>query len=309
MFRCLQAAKKILQRPKLLYSPTSATITTIILKRSNNDKVFNAELVVGILRLEYPYPVGPDDVDDKRAFRYKTEQRVVKGLTFEKCQKGDDLEGDTKDEFIKTLKYFRSIPKITGIIGDCGFMLNYQQLALEENAKLKENEEKQDINNKKKIHRIPIALSPLMLIPTILAILQKNEQMLVVTANAANLKGKTDEHNKTGENFNGLMEKYFGYTAEYVNKRFIIVGGDKIDGFGYEIQHTEKIKIKKAESGFIELIGEQVNDESNNIGAILFECTQIPVFQSVIQKNFALPVWDALDLADFIHSGSSIHVH
>ena len=58
-------------------------------------------------------------------------------------------------------------------------------------------------------------------------------------------------------------------------------------------------------TSFIQIIGDEIADDNNNIGAILFECTELPVYGNCVKQKFGLPVWDALSTADFVYAASA----
>merc|ERR1712037_807377 len=95
----------------------------------------------------YTYPPALGDVACPETFTYRTVQRVVDGLTFTMCQQGG-LEGNTRESFVAAIKWLED-SGVSMIIGDCGFMLNYQKLA-------------------RSITNIPVLLSSLLLLPTLL---------------------------------------------------------------------------------------------------------------------------------------------
>ena len=255
---------------------------------NNNDSssdcsIIGEDLIIGILRLDYDYPAQLGDVDYPGSYKYKTKQIVVGNLTFAMAQAGTPLTNNIKRNLADALKEFRATPNVVGIIGDCGFMLNYQ------NDVLLENEQ---INGS----IIPIGMSSLIMTSTILTTINKDQQILIVTADADSLS----------PSFPGLMEKYQYLNSSIVDERFVIVGGENVTGFGKEIQAGDKINITQATPGFIDLVNNTINDENNNIGAILLECTQLPIFGDDFKEVFGLPVWDAITLANFLHAGSTL---
>ena len=135
-----------------------------------------------------------------------------------------------------------------------------------------------------------------MLVPSILNTLDEDEQILVVTSNCEALK----------PSFSALMKKYcYIGDDQILEDRFRIIGGENVDGFGREIQNGEKIDIARATPGFVKLIGDAIGDSNNNIGAILFECTELPIYGDVIKEKFRLPVWHAINAADYIYGASA----
>merc|ERR1711939_178176 len=88
-------------------------------------KVQHASL--GVIRLDYNYPAAPGDIDHPASFAYDVYYRCVPGLTFEMCQSGK-LTADVEKEFLEAIDYLEK-KGVSGITGDCGFMMYFQQLA------------------------------------------------------------------------------------------------------------------------------------------------------------------------------------
>merc|ERR1719261_2187594 len=82
---------------------------------------------LGVIRLDYDYPPAPGDIDSPQSFGYDVFYRVVPGLTFEMCQSGK-MTKQVEDSFCDAIDYLLS-QGVTGITGDCGFMMYFQKLA------------------------------------------------------------------------------------------------------------------------------------------------------------------------------------
>jgi len=279
MGKCVSSAPDDVCTP-VLHGNYSASMSSMsCASRSRNE-----QLVIGVLRLDYDYPEQLYDIDYADSFLYRIKYKRVKGLTFELAQKGLTLPFEVERELRACLKELRAVPDMAGIISDCGFLINYQDLARKQKAS--------------DARKIPIAMSSLLLLPSITSTLEEDEQILVITANACALRPV----------FANLMQKYCHFDESFIQRTFVIIGGEDVDGFGDEIQRGDKIDLAKAEKGFKSLIADTIKDTRHNIGAILFECTQLGFIKNGVREKFELPVWDSLDLANFIHAGASWHV-
>lgn len=85
-----------------------------------NRKKDNACL--GIVRLDYTYPAAPGDMDCAATFEYDVFYRMVPGLTFDMCQ-GGIMSRKVQKEFNKVIDFLVNKKKVSGISGDCGFMM------------------------------------------------------------------------------------------------------------------------------------------------------------------------------------------
>merc|ERR1719487_1294719 len=82
---------------------------------------------LGVIRLDYDYPPAPGDIDSPKSFSYDVFYRVVPGLTFTMCQSGK-LTPRVEKEFCDGIDWLVA-KGVSGITGDCGFMMYMQQLA------------------------------------------------------------------------------------------------------------------------------------------------------------------------------------
>ena len=63
-------------------------------------------------------------MDCPDSFSYDVYYRAIKGFSFEKCMNNDQSEA-IKKGFDKALDYLINEKKVSGISGDCGFMMYY----------------------------------------------------------------------------------------------------------------------------------------------------------------------------------------
>ena len=77
---------------------------------------------LGVIRLDYNYPAAPGDIDHPGSYGYDVYYRVVPGFTFEMCQSGK-MSDEVEEEFIAAVMYLTEVKNVSGITGDCGFMM------------------------------------------------------------------------------------------------------------------------------------------------------------------------------------------
>jgi aspartate/glutamate racemase len=154
---------------------------------------------------------------------------------------------------------------VKAITGDCGFMALFQQQV-------------------KAAVTIPVFLSSLTQLPFITQILRNEYKIGIVTANATSL---------TTELFTAV-----GFTDI---EKLVIKGLDDTKYF-----HAAAI----AEVGTLDSdrITEEVVAaslqlaENKNVGAILLECSLLPVYGNAVQRATGLPVFDFLTMIDYVQS-------
>lgn len=232
--------------------------------KSNNRK--KAPLL-GILRLDYNYPAAPGDIDHPDSFNYDVIYRVIPGLTFEMCQSGE-ITLEIKQNCINAVKFLNE-KDVCGITGDCGFMINIQEIITENSDK-------------------PVFMSSLIQLPTICKTFTKNEMIAVFTANSETLepiKPKLREMCGIAEN----------------ESRLEIIGCQNVNGFD-AVAKGEKVDIEHVSPGIVKLAKEVIKNNPQ-IKCILLECTELPPYADVLRAALGLPVYDAITNCDSFMSG------
>jgi len=90
---------------------------------------------VGILRIDYKYPPAMGDAAHPNSYYYKTPHAVIKGLSFEDAQAGKPLTDAQRAAMQAAIAELEGLG-VTGIAGDCGFLVNYQREATRMSTKV-----------------------------------------------------------------------------------------------------------------------------------------------------------------------------
>ena len=117
---------------------------------------------LGVIRLDYDYPPAPGDIDHPGSYAYDVFYRVVPGLTFAMCQSGK-MTPEVEERFIGKVKELDALG-VSGITGDCGFMMFFQALARKHTKK-------------------PVFMSALCQLPAVTCGYHHDEQIAIFTAN------------------------------------------------------------------------------------------------------------------------------
>lgn len=70
--------------------------------------------MIGILCIDYDYPPVPGDADHVSTFRFTVHRRVVKGLTFERAQRGY-MDSQLEASMLATIRELEALDNIVGI--------------------------------------------------------------------------------------------------------------------------------------------------------------------------------------------------
>jgi len=226
-----------------------------------------AHATLGILRLDYDYPPAPGDIDSPESFHYDVYYRVVPGFTFKMCQSGK-LSPEVEERFKQAVQWLVA-KGVSGITGDCGFMMYFQALA-------------------RRITSIPVFMSSLAQLPAVTCAYAFNEKIAIFTANGKSLAPMKE-----------LIRDECAVDPD--EKRFIIVGCQDIPGFN-QVALGGKVDIAKVTPGMVSL-AKQVIREHPDLRAFLLECTELGPYSDAIRMNTGLPVFDAITGCNFFISG------
>ena len=235
-------------------------------RRSRNKKELAPSL--GVIRLDYDYPPAPGDIDSPDSFPYKVYYKVVPGLSFEMCQSGN-LTEEVKDRFKESIQWLVNEKNVSGITGDCGFMMYFQEIARE-------------------ITHIPVFMSALCQLPAVTCAYSAIEQIIILTANS-----------KTLEPMRDLIRVECGVDTQ--DQRYHIVGCEDVDGFE-AVAFGEKVDTKKVEPGVVKKAMEALEMYPDS-RAFLLECTELPPYSDAIRFKTGLPVFDAITGCNFFIGG------
>jgi hypothetical protein len=209
---------------------------------------------LGVIRLDYDYPPSPGDIDCPASFGYDVFYRVVPGLTFEMCQSGK-LAPDVRMKFLEAIGWMVA-KGVSGITGDCGFMMYFQKLARTATKK-------------------PVFMSSLAQLPAITCAFSKDELIAVLTANGESLKPMRD-----------LIKDECGVDPE--DKRFVFVGCEDVPGFE-AVALGQKVDVEAVTPGMVAK-AKRTLEEHPEVRAFLFECTELPPYSDAVRAATGLPV-------------------
>jgi hypothetical protein len=223
---------------------------------------------LGVIRLDYDYPPSPGDIDHPQSFGYDVYYRVVPGLTFESCQAGK-MSKEVEANFEEGIDYLLA-KGVSGITGDCGFMMYFQALARRHTTK-------------------PIFMSALAQLPAVTCAFNQHELVAIMTANSETLKPMRN-----------LIKDECGVDPE--ERRFVIVGCQNVPGFE-AVAAGGKVNTVKVTPGMVEL-AKQTLKQYPKMRCILLECTELPPYSDALRAFTRLPVYDAITCCDFFITGA-----
>ncbi len=217
---------------------------------------------IGIILLDSEAPFIPGDVANATTYEFPVRFQRVEGLTVQKMMDHD------KSSMEKIMEAAELLQKegVRAITSDCGFMALYQ-------TELRE-----------RLH-IPVFSSSLLQIPFITQIIPYGKKIGVITANGKSLDESVIKLCGVEDTSNLVIE---GLEDEpNFSSAFLIEEG---------VLDTEKVE-KEVVDRVLKL-----QKENPDIGAILLECSVLPVYAEAVQRASGLPVFDFVTMIRYVFS-------
>src|SRR6056297_2196522 len=216
--------------------------------------------VIGILLLDFKAPFIPGDVGNASTYDYPVRYKLVEGLTFDRLFNKDQTALDILIEAAKDLEK----SGVRAITADCGFFALFQ----------KEVADAVDI---------PVFLSSLLQVPFISSIIAKDKKVGVVSAKADSLDDQS------------ILD------SVNIDRETVVIRGmeNKENFYKFGVMEEGYLDTEKIEQEVLE-ISEKMIEENPNIGAVLIECSMLPLYAKSVQKSLSIPVFDFITMIDFV---------
>lgn len=216
---------------------------------------------IGILMLDTKFPRIPGDIGNALTFPFPVRYRKVSGATAARVVK--EADPSLIAPFIDAAKELEQ-EGVCAITTSCGFLaIFHQHLA-------------QAVD-------IPVFSSSLLQRPLVAAMIGSDKKIGILTASKPHL---TPLHFK-------------GVGAEGINK--VIYGMEEQEEFTQVfIEGKEEMDVAKVEEEIVKVALTMV-EENPDVGAIVFECTNMPPFRRAVQEAVQRPVFDIVTLTNYVY--------
>lgn len=218
---------------------------------------------VGLLLLDAHMPFPPGDVANASTYRYPVIFRPVPGLAIDACLAGAPEYAEAVVDGVREL----ARQGVRAIGSDCGLMLRYQQVAAD-------------------AVDVPVALSSLLQLPLIERSLAADRPIGVLTADSSNLSVEFLERAGIRPR-NPIVIRGMQDEPEFRTSILEPKGTMDTDLI------TEETAAKARE----------MKHEYPALGAILLECSRMPLYAAAVQQAAGVPVFDFVSLIDFMQAG------
>ncbi|MVT55902.1 hypothetical protein GPL17_36570 [Bradyrhizobium yuanmingense] len=222
---------------------------------------------VGILLLDrasttdpFDRPFIPGSVGNASTWSVPVRYKTIPGLTFSKLLAPDE---DYELAAVRAaVELVREGAKI--LTAHCGFMIRYQDAI-------------------RAAVDVPVLLSPLLLIPLLGQMLPRNKAVGIITANSSSLTPELLRAAGVAGKFDRIAVA--GLEAAPCFAAAFLHAGGNLDVSGVEKETVDAV---------VALL-----DSRPDIGALLFECSELPPYAAAVQRATGIPVFDFTSMVEF----------
>jgi hypothetical protein len=208
----------------------------------------------------------PGNVGNASTYDFPVRYKVLEGIPSDWWCDAEGASLKRQEKFIETAKHLEK-EGVRAITTGCGFFAKYQKAASE-------------------ALRVPLFASPLLLVPMVSRMIGKNKRVGIISAGANHLEGPFLENVGIDDSIliavDGLDDK------EEFRKVHVT-------------QEKDTVNAAKMEAEVVEVAQRLVKNHSD-IGAIVFECSDLPPFAAAVQEAVNLPIFDFISLINFVYT-------
>lgn len=216
---------------------------------------------IGILMLDTKFPRIPGDIGNALTFDFPVKYKKVKGATSQRVVR--EADPSLIVPFIEAARELEE-EGVSAITTSCGFLAVFHEYLADAVS-------------------IPVFTSSLLQVPIVFRMLKKGQKVGIMTASKPHL---TELH------FKGAGIK---------DIPLVIYGMEEQEEFpAVFLDQKETLDIEKAESEMVQVATKMVS-ENPDVGAIVFECTNMPPFRKAVQQAVNLPVFDIVTLMNYVY--------
>ena len=220
---------------------------------------------IGILMLDMQAPLIPGNVGNATSYGFPVRYKLLDTLPSDWWCDEEGASERRQDIFIKKALELEK-EGVRAITTGCGFFAKYQTAASEALS-------------------IPLFNSPLLLVPMVSRMIGPNKRVGIISAGGSHLKGAFLEN--------------VGIDASTP----IAVDGLEDKPEFYDVHVTQKkstINPQKMEQEVVE-VAERLTTKFPDIGALVFECSDLPPYAAAVQEAVNLPIFDFITLINMVY--------
>lgn len=234
--------------------------------RSAKPNAMKAHICIGILRLDTKFHRFPGDMGNARTFDFPVRYKAVVGATPDRVV----IQSDQRllRPFIRAATELEA-EHVSAITTTCGFLAMFQE----------------ELSG---AVRVPVFTSSLLQVPWIRRMLSQDKKIAIITANKKSLNEK-HFHAIGVDNMHGLVIE--GVENEPAWKKWRQGARDNLLSLYKELEETVVRSCR------------HVIHENRDVGAIVFECANLPPYAKAVQDATGRPVFDIVGLTKYVYQG------
>ena len=221
---------------------------------------------IGILMLDMQAPLIPGNVGNATSYGFPVRYKILDTLPSDWWCDEEGASKRRQDIFIKKALELEK-EGVRAITTGCGFFAKYQQATSE-------------------ALMVPVFTSPLLLVPMVSQMIGRAKRVGIITAGENHLKGPFLEN----------------------------VGIDPsihiaVDGMADKEEFTQTIVFEKKPEMDVSKVEAEIVDVAQrlvknypDIGALVFECSDLPPFAGAVQAAVNLPIFDFISLINMVYT-------
>lgn len=217
---------------------------------------------VGVLIVNTTHPLLPGNVQNARSFSFPIIYEIVRGITFHDLMDASSACDRPIREAVERLEHYG----VCVIAGACGSFAHWQ-------------------NRITRYANVPVYASIMTQVPFVISGLPAGQKLGVVFANPDAFTPRVRDECRISD-------------ADL--KRMVIVGANEIPGFDRFYEQGTEADGRALEKDLVALLV-KAREENQDIGAWLFQCSELPVYASAVQKATGLVVFDMTVLIDHLY--------
>lgn len=218
---------------------------------------------IGMLCAEWHIPFIPGDLNNAGTFPFPVRYLTVPGVAGAGVLDGS---GEGFAEALGDAAKQLEAEGVRAITGNCGFMVAYQEYVADQ-------------------VRIPVFLSSLLQAPMLTSMLGGSQTLGIVTANSA-----------------GMKPHLLSAAGAEDHSRVVVQGLEDYEHFHEVIlDETGEMDPERIRAEVVAASVEMVNREPS-VGAILLECSDLPVYSKAVHEATGLPVFDWASYITYVYN-------
>lgn len=216
---------------------------------------------IGIITVDTAFPRIPGDVGNASTYKFPVRFKTVKGSSVRRVVK--ECARGLLESFIETAQELEK-EGVRAITTSCGFLVIFQKEIADAVS-------------------IPVFTSSLLQVPLVHNLLGRGRKVGIITADSSSL---TEKHLKSAG----------------IDSISVVIGGMENEPefgrvfFGNEIE----MDVQKIEDEVVN-VSKGLISHNPDVGAIVFECTNLPPYASAVQNATGLPVFDIVTFTNYIY--------